>query len=171
LINLLPSENRILSRHSFVRRRIRFTLPILMLAVVGSCVASIPPTIKVFEVIGLALLMYVAVSTLVSACELMVVEDGLIINRLVLPPKFTPWEAIERVSVLEHRNVSSGVQIEVATIGFYQGLSPLNRLPGLVYGHGFRQTIVILSDAIEDYDALIDALERHCLVVKTQARH
>jgi uncharacterized membrane protein YfcA len=170
LINSASSEYRILSRHSFVRRRIRFTLPLFMLGVVLTCLVAIPPKVRLYEVIGLAILIYVVVSTLVSVCELTVVETGLIVNRLLLPAKFTPWDAIERVSVLEHQDTSSGVQIEIATIGFYSGLSPLNRLPGLVYGHGFRQTIVVLKDAVEDYDALIDALKRHCFVEKTQAR-
>lgn len=153
-----------------MRRRIRFTLPLLMLATILVCVALIQPIVMIFELIGLGVIMFVAISTLVSVCELTVVESGLIVNRLLLPAKFTPWEAIERVSVLEHQDTSSGVQIEIATIGFYSGLSPLNRLPGLVYGHGFRQTIVVLRDAIEDYDSLIEALKSHCFVVKTQAR-
>lgn len=170
MINPIPPGNHILSYHSFTRPRIRFTLPILMLGIVLACAATIPPKIRVFEVIGFGLLMYVVVSTLVSVCELKVVESGLIINRLLLPPKFAPWDAIERVIVLSHEDSSNGVQIEIATIGFYEGLSPLNRLPGLVYGHGFRQTIVVLSDAVENYDALIDSLKRHCIVVKAQAR-
>jgi len=135
-----------------------------------ACVMVIPPKVRVYEVIGLAVVLYVVVSTLVSVCELTVVEDGLIVNRLLLPAKFTPWDAIERVSVLEHQDTSSGVQIEIATIGFYSGLSPLNRLVGVVYGHGFRQTIVVLKDSIENYDSLIEALKGHCLVEKTQAR-
>ncbi len=141
-----------------------------MLGIVLVCAATIPPQIRVFEVIVFALLTYVAVSTLVSVCELKVVESGLIINRLLMPPKFTPWDVVERVIVLSHEDRNSGVQIEIATIGFYKGLSPLNRLSGLVYGHGFRQTIVILSDAIENYDALIDSLKRHCIVSEEQAR-
>lgn len=166
----LPADYRILSKHYFTRRRVRFLLPLVMFGAVLLCALSIPPQVRPFEVLALLSLIFIAISTLVSVCELTVVETGLIINRLVLPAKFTPWDAIERVSVMAHENTRSGVQIEIATIGFYEGLSPLNRLPGLVYGNGFRPTIVILRDAIEDYDSLIDSLARHCLVVKSQAR-
>jgi hypothetical protein len=141
-----------------------------MLGTILVCAAASLPQIRFFEAVGLAILVYVAVSTLVSVCELTVVETGLIVNRLLLPQKFTPWDSIERVSVMAHQDTSSGVKIEIATIGFYEGLSPLNSLVGLVYGHGFRQTIVILRDAIEDYDSLLASLDRNCLVVRTQAR-
>jgi hypothetical protein len=52
----------------------------------------------------------------------------------------------------------------------HEGLSPLNRLPGLVYGQGFRQTIVITPDALEDYEVLMAALVANCRTVWHQPR-
>jgi hypothetical protein len=92
----------------------------------------------------------------------------MIIDRLLLPERFVPWSAVDRVVVFSQEQEQGGVQIEIASIGFYEGLSPLNRLPGPVYGQGFRQTIIITPDAIRDYDVLLSQLQAHCAVVRRE---
>jgi hypothetical protein len=103
-------------------------------------------------------------------CEITVVDAGLLIDRLLLPERFIPWNAIDRVIVYSHQDGQIDTAIEIASIGVYEGLSPLNRLPGLMYGQGLRQTIVITPDALEDYKTLLETLEEHCRVIRQYAR-
>lgn len=164
----LDFERTVLSHHPFSRRRVRVLLPTVMLLVVGGCLASIPPRIRPVEVIVLLIVAYLAISAVVSICEFSVSESGLIVNRPLFPERFIPWDAIERVLIFSHHDRDGGHRLEVVSIGLYGGLSPLNRLPGLAYGQGFRETLVILSDSIEGYDALLEAIESHCVVIKTR---
>jgi hypothetical protein len=152
----------IVSHHRFTRPGIRVWLPVLMMFILLACGWVAAPQVGVLEVVGLLLVLYVTVSALVSVCEITVTEDGLLINRLLLRKRFLPWNAIDRVIVFSHTGGGPDTHIEMASIGVYEGLSPLNRLPGLVYGQGFRQTIMVTPDAIEDYDVLMAALEAHC---------
>lgn len=135
-----------------------------MLLVVGLCGWLITPDVGILEFLALLFLLYVSISALVAVAEISVVEDGLIINRVLLPRRFVPWDAINRVIVFAHSSGEMDTHIEIASISVYEGLSPLNRLPGLAYGQGFRQTIMITPDAIEDYDVLLTALQTHCHV-------
>jgi hypothetical protein len=141
----------------------------MALAVFG-CGAIIPPKIRPLEIVAFVSLVYIAICGLVSVCELTVVERGLIIGRLLSRSKFVPWDAVERVLVFSHHDRETGVQMEVMSIGIYEGLSLLNLLPGLVYGQGFRQTIIVLPDVVDEYEVLLDALKRHCMVIRAQAR-
>lgn len=139
-------------------------LPILMLSLLVLCGWVITPRVRVIEFIGLIFLIYVSTSALVSVCEISVTEDGLIIDRLLLPERFVPWEAINRVLIYAHAADQEEDPIEIVSISVYEGLSPLNRLPGLVYGQGFRQTIVVTPDTLENYEELMVALETHTSV-------
>lgn len=136
-----------------------------MLLVVGLCGWLITPDVGILEFLALLFLLYVSISALVAVAEISVVEDGLIINRVLLPKRFVPWDDIDRVIVFAHASGGTDTHIEIASISVYEGLSPLNRLPGLSYGQGFRQTIMITPDTIEDYDLLLTALEANCHVV------
>ncbi len=156
---------QVVSVHRFTRPGIRLWLPLVMLSVLALCGWLVAPHIGIFELVALLLLAYVTVSALVSVCEIIVVEDGLIVNRLLLPERFIPWEAIDRVIVFAHAPDGMDTHFEVASIGVYEGLSPLNRLPGLLYGQGFRQTIIVTPDAVEGYDTLMTALEANTRVV------
>lgn len=159
-------EHNLLSRHRFTRPQIRIWLPLAMIGLLLLCGWLITPRIGIIEVIALVFLIYVAISALVAVAEISVVEEGLIISRLLLPKRYVPWNAIDRTVVFAYENGQTGVSLEVASIGLYEGLSPLNRLPGLVYGQGLRQTIIITPDALEDYDLLLGTLEQHCAVVR-----
>jgi hypothetical protein len=119
--------------------------------------------------LALLFLTYVAISAMVTVVEITVVKDGLIIHRLVLPQRFVPWDAIDRVVIHTYEDGHSGMHLEIASIGLYEGLSPLNRLPGPVYGQGLRQTIMITPEALEQYSLLVATLERHCAVVRREA--
>lgn len=159
------SDSPVLSHHRFKRPALRLWLPLIMLVMVGLCGWFISPTVGVFEFLGLLFLLYVAISALVAVAEIAVTEDGLLINRMLLPKRLVPWEDIDRVIVFAQASGETDTHIEIASISVYEGLSPLNRLPGLVYGQGFRQTIMITPDAIEDYDTLLAELEEHCVVI------
>lgn len=141
-----------------------------MLVLLSFCGWIITPKIRVVEFLALIFLVYVAISSLIAVCEIAVVDDGLIIDRLILPERFVPWGAVNRVHVYAHDNGDVNTAIEITSISFHEGLSPLNRLPGLVYGQGFRQTIVITPDAIENYEQLLVALEEHCVVIWHQTQ-
>jgi hypothetical protein len=159
-------EGKILSHHRFLKPRIRYLLPIVMIAVLAVCAATIPPRIRFFELAAFVGLAYIAISSLVSVCEITVTTKGLIIYRLLLPLRFIPWDAIDRVIVLSREGASDDYAIEIATIGIYEGLSPLNRLPGILYGQGTRQTIIATPDALEDYDRLIENLSEYCTIIR-----
>jgi hypothetical protein len=161
-------DSEVLSRHRFRRPGIRLWLPVTMLVLTLLCVWLAAPRIKMVEFVALLFLLYVAISSLVSVCEIVVIDEGLVINRLLLPERFVPWNAIDRVVVFAREGGQTGAQLEIASIGIYEGLSPLNRLPGLVYGQGFRQTIIITPDALEDYDLLLGRLEECCVVVRRE---
>jgi hypothetical protein len=163
----LPDTN-ILSRHRFIRPGIRIWLPVLMVVLIFLCGWVVAPRVGVIEFIALLFLIYVAVSSLVSVCEIAVIDEGLVIDRLLLPERFVPWNAIDRVVVFTREDGQTGAQLEFASIGLYEGLSPLNRLPGPVYGQGFRQTIIITPDALEDYDLLLEHLSEQCAVVRRE---
>ncbi len=162
-------ESEVVSRHRFTRPHIRLWLPLLMLGMLGICGWLLGPRFRLIEAAAMVFLTYVAISALVSVCEITVVEDGLIIHRLVLPRRYVPWNAIDRIIVYAYQNGQTGAHLEVASIGLYEGLSPLNRLPGLVYGQGLRQTIIITPDALEGYDELLAHLEAHCVVIRRDA--
>lgn len=157
----------IISHHRFLRPRIRYLLPLTMLSVLALCAATIPPRIRLFELVAFIGILYVAISSLVSVCEITVTTKGLIIHRLLLPLRFIPWDAIDRVNVLAREAQDDDYEVEIATIGIFEGLSPLNRLPGLLYGQGTRQTIIATPDALEDYDRLIELLSEHCTVIRS----
>lgn len=154
-------ESEIISRHPFTRRGIRLWLPLMMAALILICGWIAAPRIGLFEFIIFIFLFYVVISAMVSVCEITVIKEGLIIDRLMLPERFVPWNAIDRVVVFEP---GESAQLELASIGMFEGLSPLNRLPGLVYGQGFRQTIIITPDTVDDYDELLATLNSHCQV-------
>lgn len=156
------------SVHRFTRPRIRLWLPLLMLVLILLCAWTAAPRISVVDFIALLFLLYFSVSSLVSVCEIGVTRDGLVIDRLLLPKRFVPWEAIDRVVVFAQNDGQTGAKLELASIGLYEGLSPLNRLPGPVYGQGFRQTIIIMPDALQDYDGLLAELKRHSAVIHTE---
>jgi hypothetical protein len=158
-------EEHIVSRHRFTRPQIRIWLPLAMVSLLLICGWLIAPRVGIIEVLALLFLVYVAISALVTVAEISVVDNGLIISRLLLPKRYVPWNAIDRTVVFGYENGQTGLSLEVASIGLYEGLSPLNRLPGLVYGQGLRQTIIITPDALEDYDVLLNTLEEHCAVV------
>ena len=160
----LPSDYKIRSVHPFTRPGIRLWLPLIMLVMIAVCGWLITPRVRVLEFIVLLFLVYVAISALVSVGEIAVTDDGLIIDRLLLRPRFVPWETIFRVQVYAHTSEDTDTHIEFTTLSVFEGLSILNRLPGLVYGQGFRQTMILTPDAIQDYDVLLTALEEHCTV-------
>lgn len=160
-----PDSTQVLSHHRFKRPSIRLWLPLVMLIAVTLCGWLITPEVGVFEFLALLFLLFVVISALVAVAEIAVLEQGLLINRVLLPRRFVPWHAIDRVLVYAHGSGELDTHIEIASISVYEGLSPLNRLPGLVYGQGFRQTIMITPDAIEDYDVLLTALEANCRVI------
>jgi hypothetical protein len=162
-------EIEVLSKHPFRRPHIRLWLPLIMLGMLVACIALAAPTIRPIELVGVLFLLYVAISALVSVGEITVLEDGLIINRLLFPVRFIPWSAIDRIVVYTHEDGQRDIHLEIASIGIYEGLSPLNRLPGLIYGQGFRQTILISPDALEDYDDLLKTLEERCTVIRKGA--
>lgn len=170
MVKTSPSSSEILSRHRFTRPGIRLWLPVTMASLLLLCAASLIKDIRPLEVLALVFLLYLAISALISVCEIAVVDDGLFIDRLLLPERFIPWNAIDRVIVYSHQDGQIDAAIEIASIGVYEGLSPLNRLPGLMYGQGFRQTLVITPDALEDYQTLLETLEQHCTVIKQHAR-
>jgi len=159
-------EEDVLSRHRFTRPQIRVWLPLVMLGALLLCGWLIAPRVGIVEALALLFLVYVAISALVTVAEISVVEHGLIISRLLLPKRYVPWHAIDRTVVFGYENGQTGLSLELASIGLYEGLSPLNRLPGLVYGQGWRQTIIITPDALEDYDLLLLSLEQHCAVIR-----
>jgi hypothetical protein len=156
-----PSEVEILSSHRFLRPGIRLWLPMVMLTSLLACGWLITPRIGPFELVALALSIYVTISAVVSVAEISVTREGLIVNPLLMRKRFLPWNAIDRVIVYAHAPKGATDHIEVASIGVVRGLSILNRLPGLVYGQGFHQTVIVTPDAIEDYDTLLTALEGH----------
>lgn len=160
-MNRRYSEMRVISQHRFTRPGIRLWLPVTMLLLLLLCGWAIAPRIRIPEFLAFLFMLYVAISALVSVGEINVVEQGLVINRLVLPERFVPWDAINRVLVFTQGEDAIGARIEVTSISFHEGLSPLNRLPGLVYGQGFRQTIVLTPDTVEDYEILLAELEAH----------
>lgn len=162
-------ESEIISRHRFTHPEIRLWLPLLMVGLVALCSWIVAPRFGVVEVLALVFLTYVAISAVVTVVEISVIPEGLIIHRMVLPQRFVPWDAIDRIVVYAYQNGQSGMRLEIASIGIYEGLSPLNRLPGPVYGQGLRQTIMLSPDALEDYSRLLHALEAHCAVVRLQA--
>lgn len=157
-------DTDVLSQHRFKRPAIRLWLPLTMFVMIFICGWLITPRIGPFEIIALVMLLYVVISALVAVAEIVVLEDGLLINRVLLPKRFIPWDGIDHVLVYAHGDSRTDTHVEIASISVYEGLSPLNRLPGLVYGQGFRQTIMITPDAIEDYDVLLTALEANCRV-------
>ena len=159
-------DSEVLSRHPFRKPHIRLWLPIIMLGMLVVCIALAAPVIRPIEFVGGLFLLYVAISALVSVGEIVVLENGLIIDRLLFPERYVPWSAIDRVIVYAHEDGQRDFHLEIASIGIYEGLSPLNRLPGLIYGQGWRQTILISPDALEDYDDLLRALEAHCSVIR-----
>jgi len=157
-------DSLILSLHRFKRPAIRIWLPLVLFLTVLFCGWLAAPRIRLFEFVGLVFLIYVAVSALVSISEIAVTPEGLIIDRLLLPERFVPWSAIDRVIIFGAGSEGEGAELEITSIGLYDGLSPLNRLPGPVYGQGFRQTLIIAPDTIEAYDALIASLRENCNV-------
>lgn len=165
-----PPDSEILSHHRFTRPGIRLWLPITMVLSLLLCAATLVRDIRPIEILALVFLLYLAISTLVSICEISVVKEGLLIDRLLFRDRFVPWNAIDRVVVFSREDGHADPAIEITSIGLYEGLSPLNRLPGLVYGQGFRQTIVITPDALEGYDTLLGMLEQHCTVIRQRPR-
>jgi hypothetical protein len=135
----------------------------LMVLVIWLWIAA--PRLGPIDVLGLVVVLYAAVSVMVSLSEVTVLGDGLLVRRLALPERFVPWNAIDRVIVYAPHGKPPGQGFEFVSIGLYEGLSPLNRLPGMVYGQGARrQTVVVTSDTVEDYPALLAALAKHCHV-------
>ena len=92
-------EVEVLSRHPFTHPRIRLWLPLMMFVALLACMWVTVPRIRPLEFLGLLFLLYVAISALVSVCEIVVVPEGLIIDRLLLPSRFVPWSAIDGVVV------------------------------------------------------------------------
>ena len=158
-------ESQILSTHRFTQPNIRLWLPLIVLAELLICGLLTFPRPRPLEVVALLLVVYVAISALVSLGEITVTHKGLVIKRLLLPERFVPWEAIDRVVVFSKSPSCREARLEIASIGLREGLSPLNRLPGLAYGQGFRQTIMITPDALENYDELLGALMKRCPVI------
>jgi hypothetical protein len=140
-----------------------------MLGMLAICGWLIAPKIGVIELLALVFVLYVSISALVTVAEITVIEEGLIIHRLLLPKRFVPWNAIDRTVVYTYQNGETGVHLEVASIGLYEGLSPLNRLSGPVYGQGLRQTIIITPDALEDYEQLLETLQNRVVVLRRDA--
>lgn len=161
----MTSEGQILSTHRFTQPSIRLWLPLIALAELLLCGLLTIPRPRPLEVAALLLLLYVAISAVVSVGEITVTHNGLVIKRLLLPERFVPWEAIDRVVVFSPSPRGHEAHFEIASIGCRRGLSPLNRLPGLAYGQGLRQTIMITPDALENYDELLGALMQHCPVI------
>jgi hypothetical protein len=135
-----------------------------MIMLIALCGWLVTPRLRIMGFITFLFLVYVAISSLVAVCEIAVVADGLVIDRLLLPARFVPWDAVNRVIIYTRPGGEVDTHVEIASLSVYEGLSVLNRLPGLVYGQGFRQTIIITPDTIEDYDTLLVALEEHCHV-------
>ena len=138
-------------------------------ATLGVCGWLVAPSIGVVELAEIAILSYLLVSAMVSVSEIEVVEEGLLVKRLILPKRFLPWSSINRVIVYRRRNSTLNARMEIASIGFYEGLSPLNRLSGPMYGQGMQQTIMISPDAVDGYDQLLLWLEQHCSVIRREA--
>ncbi len=159
-----PNQGQIVTQHRFTKRHIRLWLPVLMVAQLVLCGWLAAPRFRLLGIVSLIFMTYVAVSALVAVAEITVTENGLMINRLLLPRRFVPWENIDRVIVYGAVGDYEG-RLEIASIGFRKGLSPLNRLPGLVYGQGLRQTIIATPDALQDYEELLAALEAHCPII------
>ncbi len=159
-----------LSHHRFRRPGIRIWLPLTVFTVVLVCGGLTATRMRLLEIVGLLFLLYVAISSLVSVSEIAVIKEGLLVDRLLLPVRFVPWSAIDRVVVFSQGDEETGFELEIASIGIFEGLSPLNRLPGLVYGQGFRQTLIITPDALEDYDRLLETLHAHCHVFEREYR-
>lgn len=151
--------------HQFQRPAIRLWLPVLMLSLLLLCGWLAARRVRAFEMIALALMVYVVISAVVSVAEIAVTPDGLLIDRLLLPMRFIPWEAVERVVVYARSTGQVDAHIEITTIGVQKGLSPLNRLPGLLYGLGMLQTIIITPETVTGYDTLMAELEGHTYVV------
>lgn len=164
-------DSEIISRHRFTRPQIRLWLPLLMFGMLAFCGWVLGPRFGVLELLALVFVAYVVISALVTVVEITVIEEGLIIHRLILSRRFVPWDAIDRMVVHSYQNGETGVYLEVASIGLYEGLSPLNRLPGLVYGQGLRQTFIIAPDTLEDYDLLLEVLEERVVVLRHEADH
>lgn len=158
-------ESEIISQHRFTQPRIRLWLPVVFGTGLLMCGLLVVPSPGPLGLLGLAVLLYVAISALVAVGEITVLDDGLIIDRLLLPQRFVPWSAVERVVVYSKTRHEIGMRLEVASIGVAGGLSPLNRLPGLAYGQGFRQAIMISPDALQDYETLLVSLEAHCPII------
>src|SRR5258706_7356499 len=150
-----PTSAHIISRHQFTKQRIKVLLPISMLGIVVACGFSIPPQIRPIEIIAFIALIFVVISAYVPICEVDVLESGLIVRRILFPKRHVPWSSIDRVLIYRHCNKDGKVIVELTSIGLYEGLSPLNRLPGLLYGQGLRQTIVVTPDSVKGYDQLI----------------
>ncbi len=165
--SVLSPNGQVLSEHPFTRPQIRLWLPILMTLPVLACGLAILPTVQPLEIVGLMVLMYVAISACVPICEITVTERGLIIHRLILRERFIPWSSIDRVLIYTHVNSRANIRLEIASIGIYEGLSPFQRLPGLLYGQGLRQTVIVTPEAVQDYESLIEALAQRCAVFRT----
>jgi hypothetical protein len=164
-------ESEVISRHRFTHPHIRLWLPVIMFGLLAFCGWVLGPRFGILELLALVFVACVVTSALVAVVEITVVEEGLIIHRLILPKRFVPWDAIDRMVVHSYQNGETGVYLEVASIGLYEGLSPLNRLPGLVYGQGLRQTFIITPDTLEDYDSLLEVLEERVVVLRHDADH
>lgn len=166
---LVVSDSEVISRHRFTHPEVRLWLPVLMIGMLAACAWIVAPQVGILDLLALLFLSYVAISATVTVVEITVVEEGLIIQRLVLPRRFVPWSAIDRILVFSYEDGKTGMRLEFASIGLYEGLSPLNRLPGPVYGQGLRQTIMITPEALENYNLLLEALEEHCAVMRHEA--
>jgi hypothetical protein len=155
----------VLSHHPFRLRRLRLWLPLMHLMVLVVWLWIATPQPGPVDVLGLVVVLYATTSVMVSLSEVTVLGAGLLVRRLALPERFVPWNAIDRVIVYAPHSKPPGQGFEFVSIGLYEGLSPLNRLPGVVYGQGARrQTVVVTSDTVEDYPALLVALAKHCRV-------
>jgi hypothetical protein len=155
----------VLSHHPFRLRRLRLWLSLMHLMVLVIWLWIATPQPGPVEVLGVGVVLYATVNVMVSLSEVSVLGDGLLVRRLALPERFVPWNAIDRVIVYAPHSKPPGQGFEFVSIGLYEGLSPLNRLPGVVYGQGARrQTVVVTSDTVEDYPALLVALAKHCHV-------
>lgn len=160
-------ESSIVSQHRFIRPRIRLWLPLLMWGSFLGCAALILPQVRAVELIGLIIVLGLMISAMVPVCEITVTKHGLIIHRLILREKFIPWSAVDRVIIFGNLDRTTPYHFEVASIGIYEGLSHLNYLPGLLYGQGWRQTIIVLPDSVENYDVLIKNLSAHCAIFRS----
>lgn len=158
----------VISRHQFTKQRIKILLPLSMIGILAACGISIPPQIRPMEIVGFCAVVYIAISAFVPICEVDVTSEGLVIRRILLPKRHIPWSAIDRVLIFMHKNAAGKTTIEITSIGMYEGLSAINRLPGILYGQGLRQTVVVTPDSIKGYYQLIECLSSHCAVFRSQ---